>query len=316
MALLSTWIDGVDFDSAEGATAPRLVVDVNQGSSNSSSTELPNGETYNDSLYLLTDSAMSWAAAQAHAESLGGNLVTINDAAENQWLKNTFGATEALWTGFSDAETEGVWKWASGEGSDWILGASNDGIYADWAPNQPDDYNGNQDYAILSHMWDSSTDQWDDVTSTNQHRGIIEIKVTPEPGVVEVLEAGNDYLVGGSGHDSLTGGAGDDILNGTDGVAVGLNELDILIGGGGSDQFILGEAGSAYYHQGGSSDFVTIQDFDLGVDTVQLYGSSTDYSQTTQGDDTLLYWQGQDLVGQFNGMTSLDLANASFQFVV
>ena len=126
---------------------------------------------------------------------------------------------------------------------------------------------------------------------------------------------GNDQLTGGSGNDILNGGEGNDILNGSNKIALGLNEQDTLSGGGGSDRFILGNAGSAYYHQGGDADFVIIQDFDLGVDTVQLFGSSTDYSQTAQGANTLLYWQGQDLVAQFNSMTSLDLSHASFQFV-
>ena len=129
-------------------------------------------------------------------------------------------------------------------------------------------------------------------------------------------EGGNDQLTGGSGDDTLNGGSGNDILNGTDSIAIGFNEQDVLMGGDGADRFILGEADSAFYHQGGAADFVTIQDFDLGVDTVQLFGSSTDYTQSAQGADTLLYWQGTDLVAQFNGMTSLDLGNASFQFVV
>ena len=132
---------------------------------------------------------------------------------------------------------------------------------------------------------------------------------------VSTPEGGNDQLTGGSGDDILNGGAGNDILNGSNNQVLGLNEQDTLIGGGGADKFILGKAGSAYYHQGGDADFVIIQDFDLDVDTVQLFGASTDYTQAAQGANTLLYWQGQDLVAQFNGMTSLDLSHASFQFL-
>ena len=125
---------------------------------------------------------------------------------------------------------------------------------------------------------------------------------------------GNDYLVGGGGNDILNGGEGADILNGSDSIALGFNEQDSLTGGGGNDQFILGEAGSAYY-LGGSTDYAVIEDFELDIDTVQLLGSATDYTQAAQGADMLLYWQGTDLVAQFNGMTNLDLGNASFQFV-
>ena len=125
---------------------------------------------------------------------------------------------------------------------------------------------------------------------------------------------GNDYLAGGGGNDILNGGAGADILNGSDSILLGFNEQDSLTGGGGADQFILGETGSAYY-LGGATDYAVIEDFELDIDTVQLFGSASDYTQAAQGADTLLYWQGQDLMAQFNGMTSLDLGNASFQFV-
>ena len=276
------------------------------------------GIYYEDSVYLLTDSSMSWTSAQAYAESVGGNLVTINNAAENQWLKDAFGTTEALWTGFSDAETEGVWKWASGEGSDWVLGASNDGVYADWAPNEPDDYNGNQDYAVLSHIWLPNTDKWDDATSTDQNRGIIEIKLTPGPLAVEVLEAGNDYLVGGSGNDSLNGDEGDDILNGTDNIAVGLGEIDSLTGGGGADLFILGDANQAYYGTQGNLDYAIIKDFNANVDTIQLYGSSSNYQTSLQDNAVFLYMTqggGQDLTAIFEDTTSLALSGSHVTYL-
>ena len=41
--------------------------------------------------YVYVEDGMSWADAEAHAVSLGGHLVTINNAAENDWLVATFG---------------------------------------------------------------------------------------------------------------------------------------------------------------------------------------------------------------------------------
>ncbi len=47
----------------------------------------------------------------------GGNLVTIDDAAENAWLLSTFaqGTSDGIWIGYNDATTEGTYVWESGE---------------------------------------------------------------------------------------------------------------------------------------------------------------------------------------------------------
>ncbi|MGK7952731.1 MAG: NF038122 family metalloprotease [Xenococcaceae cyanobacterium] len=165
-------------------------------SSNIAPLNIDGSFTYGQSTYILTPKAMTWKDAQAYAESRGGNLVTINDAAENQWLKDTFGTTEALFIGMSDAETEGTWKWASGQSV----------TYTDWAPNEPNDYQGNQDYAILSHIWNDNTDKWDDVTNGSSFRGIIEIDWSSV--------GGNDTVIGGAGNDQIYGNSGNDQIYG------------------------------------------------------------------------------------------------------
>ena len=154
----------------------------------------------------------------------------------------------------------------------------------------------------------SSARQWDDNSSTAELRGLIEIKLMPES------EGGNDDLTGGSGHDTLYGSEGNGILNGTDSVAVGPNEQDSLMGGGNADQFILGDTSSAYYSTGGSLDYVVIQALTVGIDTVQLHGSAADYQQSSQAGDVFLYHGiNQDLVAQFENITSLDLnSNVTF----
>jgi hypothetical protein len=40
---------------------------------------------------------MTWANAEAYAQTLGGHLVTINDAAEQQWLLTNICAIGSLW---------------------------------------------------------------------------------------------------------------------------------------------------------------------------------------------------------------------------
>ncbi|MFN9629193.1 MAG: lectin-like protein, partial [Cyanobacteriota bacterium] len=70
--------------------------------------------SYNNKYYTLSN-AGTWSEAQAQAVSLGGNLVAVNDAAENQFLVDTFGGSESLWLGLTDAATEGSFQWANGE---------------------------------------------------------------------------------------------------------------------------------------------------------------------------------------------------------
>jgi Ca2+-binding RTX toxin-like protein len=53
---------------------------------------------FNGKYYLFSNSG-SWTAAQAQAVALGGSLVTINDAAENQWLTTNFAGQGNLWIG-------------------------------------------------------------------------------------------------------------------------------------------------------------------------------------------------------------------------
>ncbi|MEL7408396.1 MAG: DUF4347 domain-containing protein, partial [Cyanobacteria bacterium J06558_2] len=140
----------------------------------------PQTFTYNNRKYLLTSTVASWEAAQAEAESLGGNLVTINDAAEQGWLRETFGNTERFWIGLTDRTQEGNFQWVNGETSS----------YRDWAPNEPNDFKfgGNftagEDYTLIN--WNGSG-QWNDMPDSfaGTFRGIIELGENPSnPGVI------------------------------------------------------------------------------------------------------------------------------------
>lgn len=90
-----------------------------------------NGHIY----HILEES--TWTDAQAAAVAMGGNLVTINDLAENDWIFNTFGywgnQSRDLWIGFNDEAFEGTFVWADGDSNP----------YTNWASGQPDNYQGN-----------------------------------------------------------------------------------------------------------------------------------------------------------------------------
>jgi hypothetical protein len=95
----------------------------------------------------------AWSNAENNALALGGHLVTINDEAEETWLRATFGSDIRYWIGFTDSAVEGTWVWASGEAV----------TYTNWAPGEPNDSMPppiGEDFAVLN--WDSSTGAWND----------------------------------------------------------------------------------------------------------------------------------------------------------
>lgn len=134
----------------------------------------------NDHTYYLLDSDR-WTASQTEAVGLGGNLVTINDAAENEWVFSTFAPLVnneyGLWIGLNDVSTEGSFVWASGE----ISG------YTNWGGAEPDDLPavGGQDYAVLLSVLDAGIQpgQWGDINEVTQDLAVVYgvVEVAPEP---------------------------------------------------------------------------------------------------------------------------------------
>ncbi|MFM2430657.1 MAG: hypothetical protein RLZZ511_1870 [Cyanobacteriota bacterium] len=130
---------------------------------------IASGFTYKGKSYQLTNTTVRWADAVAEATALGGQLVTINDAAEQDWLRQTFGVTERFWIGLSDREIEGEFRWNDGEISD----------YRNFAPGEPSNslVNGLEDEDIFVMNWDGATGGWNDLAESSDaiYRGMIEI---------------------------------------------------------------------------------------------------------------------------------------------
>lgn len=120
---------------------------------------------------------MTWTAAEAEAQSLGGHLVAVNDALENAFLVSAFGgfagnATDRYWIGLNDVDTEGAFVWSNGDAA----------TYTNWAGGEPNNL-GNEDYVVIN--W-SANGNWNDCPNTgcSGHFGIIEVVGVPEPAPV------------------------------------------------------------------------------------------------------------------------------------
>ena len=128
----------------------------------------------NGHYYKLTD-RLNWWGAEAQAVEWGGHLVTINNEAEELWLRSTFGASNPFYIGFNDIAVEGVWGWVSGEPVTWtnweIDEPNNDGPYD------------NEDVADMNDTPASGTGYgWNDVPGDSLIRGIVEVTEMPSGG--------------------------------------------------------------------------------------------------------------------------------------
>ncbi|MFO7722250.1 MAG: T9SS type A sorting domain-containing protein, partial [Bacteroidales bacterium] len=88
--------------------------------------------TLGNSSYFVSNGEFTWLDALAHSRANGLHMATITSAAENDFVVNGLIsnglAGTSPWIGLSDADTEGVWKWITGETygySNWHFGEPN-----------------------------------------------------------------------------------------------------------------------------------------------------------------------------------------------
>jgi Ca2+-binding RTX toxin-like protein len=133
----------------------------------------------------------------------------------------------------------------------------------------------------------------------------------------------NNSLVGGEGKDTLIGGAGSDQLNGYGTTITDNSRYDNLTGGEGADYFVLGGNWGVSYVERGDG-YAVIQDWDASADSIQAYGSASQYSLQfknvlgTSAKDTEIYYIGggeKERIGVVQDTTDINIAH-DFTFVV
>ncbi len=112
-----------------------------------------NGNRY----YRRTNDCITYSEAYNYAQSIGGHLLTINSAEENNFISNN--TDGAVWIGFTDAYSEGNFSWNTGEPVN----------YTNWEPGQPNNSDNDQDYTVIYNG------KWYDIDEDYHAWSVVEI---------------------------------------------------------------------------------------------------------------------------------------------
>ncbi|MBL0317035.1 MAG: HYR domain-containing protein, partial [Flavobacteriales bacterium] len=121
--------------------------------------------TNNGAAYYISNSTMTWSAANTAAQNAGGYLLSVNSAAENTYVLNavtsSLGTFTQYWLGLNDATTEGTFVWSNGQSV----------TYSNWNGGQPDNAGGVEDYG---QVW-TAAGTWNDLPGTSNLRYVLEL---------------------------------------------------------------------------------------------------------------------------------------------
>ena len=98
----------------------------------------PGDEAQGSSTFTFHAGPATYAEARADRQARGVDIASIHSAEENA---DAFALTNRrdTWIGINDMQTEGTWVWSDGS----TVG------YTNWAPGEPNSYEGDEDCAIF-----------------------------------------------------------------------------------------------------------------------------------------------------------------------
>jgi hypothetical protein len=145
----------------------------------------------NQSRYYVVEGA-TWSAIRDAGRAMGGDLATIENATENEWVRANLAAPvgNKLWIGLNDAGTEGTFAWSDGSTSS----------YRNWAPGEPSN-NATNDYTQLLN----DGGLWAHRTASYTTMGVIEVRgavrvpqeaATVAAGVTLAQQSSREVLIG------------------------------------------------------------------------------------------------------------------------
>ena len=128
-------------------------------------TVIENIAYYNGHRYAITRNELTWVEARNLAQSLGGRLVVIDNAAENQFLTDKFAlpASSFFWIGLVDTDRNGNFGWYSGDPLNFTA----------WGPGEPSN-SGGIEYCGITAAIVQGAMTWNDQVCWSYNRAIIE----------------------------------------------------------------------------------------------------------------------------------------------
>ena len=148
--------------------------------------------------YRLTSTSGSWTDAEAEAVSVGGYLVTLTSAAEENWFTSVFSVPpissitfDNVWMGLTDVNSQpGDFHWVTGEPL----------VYTNWRHGNPDNIGVEHYVLFFQGVWDNRTNfdqQGPDPNGPHRARyGVIERNLTPEPASLTMASLGGLIALG------------------------------------------------------------------------------------------------------------------------
>ena len=134
---------------------------------------------------LNFDDARAAAATSTYLGS-SGYLVTITSSAEQAFLDSQFGLQPEYYIAASDSDTEGAWYWVAGPEDGTLIGTGawpgfTSSSYENWSDFEPNDFNGNEDFAVNNFSQASGDGSWNDVPSFENYYVVEYSSPTPVP---------------------------------------------------------------------------------------------------------------------------------------
>ncbi|XP_048870666.1 C-type lectin domain family 4 member A-like [Brienomyrus brachyistius] len=103
------------------------------------------------SCYYISTEEKTWSDSRQACMRSGADLAIINSREEQVVFD---GLSEEFWIGLSDSESEGTWKWVDGTTIPVQKGF--------WLPEQPDNYEGNEDCVEFNTLYSDPFHRWND----------------------------------------------------------------------------------------------------------------------------------------------------------